>query len=636
MWLKWIMGISGAALGAGWLWGTVGGFDLAWIPVLLCGSVIARSAMVEVWRERRVNSDVLVTIAIVAAVAIGEVFAAGEVALIMVLGMWLEQRTTAKAASALEEMVSLIPETARRKEGQEWREVPLSALQIGDVVLVKPGEVIPVDGLIVQGSAAVNQASLTGESVPVDKQAGDEVFVGTINTNGSLEIQASRVGEETTFAKVTRLMAEALEQKAPVQRLLDRWAAWIVPISLASAAVVYFWTGDVTRAVTILLVFCPCALVLATPTAVMAAIGKAAKLGILIKSGSALERLGQADAVLFDKTGTLTRGKLRVTGVYPLGESSEEEILLWAAALEKFSEHPIAAAVVQAAERRSLPPMEVDRFESLVGRGIRGYYQGQRILVGNEKIMEDHGISLSTSEQEAWRQVVSTGNTALMVARGDRLLGWMTVADTPRPEARETVRALRLQGIGELAMVTGDHRAVAHRLAEQVGITRVYAEQFPDEKVQRVSEYQTAGRKVAMVGDGINDAPALARAHVGIAMGAEGTQIASQAADVVILNDDLTKVKEALFLGRRALAIIRENVLYSSLINAAAVLLAMAGVLGPVAGALIHNATSVLVVMNAARLLGNQTPSAKNNPPAGRVLPCNGCTCAGGNCQLSL
>ncbi|MED4784019.1 cation-translocating P-type ATPase [Brevibacillus choshinensis] len=626
--------VSGAGLLVSWLYGEIGGLDPSWIAVFFCGVPIAWTALKELFLEKTINSDVLVTIAIVAAVSIGEIFAAGEVALIMMLGMWLENRTVARAASALEEMVQMAPQTARVKRQEEWVEVALAEVVRGDLILVKPGEKVPVDGKVENGQAAVNQAALTGESLPVEKRAGDEVFMGTINTNGSIEVVAQRVGEETTFAKVTRLVAEAMERKAPVQRLLDKWAAWIVPSSLTLAVLMYLFTGDLVRAVTILIVFCPCALVLATPTAIMAGIGSAAKHGILIKSGVALEQIGLVNALLFDKTGTLTEGKLQVTGVARLHNQKQEDVLRLAAALERHSEHPLAQAIVTAGEQQRLELPVVESFLVHPGNGVSGRVEGREVLVGNRRFFADMGISTDElrplqEEQE------KAGQTAVFVASEGRLIGMVSLADRVRMESRDTVGRLRLYGVGEIAMLTGDNKGAAGQIARQAGVTTVFAEQFPEAKYQRVEEYRDRGLVVGMVGDGINDAPALTSAHVGIAMGAGGTQIAAEAADIVIMTDDISKVADAVKLGRKALHVIRQNLIVSSAINAGAIILAMAGILGPVGGAFVHNATSVLVVLNSARLihyLSRKDKTKRMTPPT--ISSCGSCTCTKGFCDL--
>lgn len=625
--------LSGAGLLVSWLYGDVWGLDLAWLAVVLCGLPIAWAAGKELMEERSINSDVLVTIAIIAAVSIGEIFAAGEVALIMMIGMWLENRTVAKAASALEEMVQMAPQTAHVKRGNGWLEVALDEVVKGDVVQVKPGEKIPVDGIVRQGQAAVNQAALTGESLPVEKRPGDEVFMGTLNTNGVMEIEAERIGDETTFAKVTRLVAEAMERKAPVQRLLDRWAAWIVPSSLALAVLMYLFTGDLVRAVTILIVFCPCALVLATPTAIMAGIGSAAKHGILIKSGVALEQIGLVNALLFDKTGTLTEGKLQVTGVARLYNEEADDVLRLAAALEKHSEHPVAQAILKASEERRIEVPQVDAFLVHPGNGVSGKIDGREVLVGNARFFAEMGVD-TTELTQLREEQEQAGHTAVLVARDRRLVGLVSLADRVRVESRDTIGRLRLHGVGEIAMLTGDNRGAASQIARQAGVTTVYAEQFPEAKYQRVEEYRQKGLVVGMVGDGINDAPALTAAHVGIAMGEGGTQIASEAADIVIMHDDVSKVADVVQLGQKTLRVIRENLMISSLINAAAVILAMVGTLGPVGGAFVHNATSVLVVLNSARLIHYLSSKNKHKHMTPPAPSCSSCSCQG-DCQLT-
>lgn len=633
MWQKGAMVVSAVGLLISWVYGEVGGLDLSWLAVLLCGIPIAWAAGKELMLERTITSDVLVTIAIVAAVSIGETFAAGEVALIMMVGMWLEQRTVAKAASALEEMVQMAPQTATVKRGDDWKEIPLEEVVRGDQILVKPGEKVPVDGLVKSGLAALDQAALTGESLPVEKRAGDEVFMGTLNTNGVIEIEAVRIGEETTFAKVTRLVAEAMERKAPVQRLLDRWAAWIVPSSLVLAILMFLFTGDLVRAVTILIVFCPCALVLATPTAIMAGIGSAARHGILIKSGVALEQVGLVNALLFDKTGTLTEGKLQVTGVARFRHQEADEVLRLAAALEQYSEHPVAQAIVRAGEERGIVLPPVDAFLVHPGSGVSGTIEGREVLVGNRRFFRDRGVATDEWEQMRKEQE-QAGRTAVFVACDRKLVGMVALADRVRGESRETIGQLRLHGVAEIAMLTGDNHGAAGQIARQAGVTTVYAEQFPEAKYRRVEEYRERGLVVGMVGDGINDAPALTSAHVGIAMGAGGTQIASEAADIVIMNDDLSKVADVVRLGKKTLRVIRENLVVSSAINLAAVVLAMLGTLGPVGGAFVHNATSVLVVLNSARLIHYLSRISKDKRMTPPSISCSSCTCKG-ECELT-
>lgn len=627
------MALSAIGLLSSWLYGEVWGIDLAWIAVLLCGVPIAWAASKELFMERKINSDVLVTIAIVAAVGIGEIFAAGEVALIMMIGMWLENRTVAKAASALEEMVQMVPQTAMVKRERGWVEIALEKVVKGDVVQVKPGEKVPVDGVVHHGQAAVDQAALTGESLPVEKRQGDEVFMGTLNTNGVIEIVAERVGDETTFAKVTRLVAEAMERKAPVQRLLDRWAAWIVPSSLILAILMFMITGDLVRAVTILIVFCPCALVLATPTAIMAGIGSAAKHGILIKSGVAMEQIGLVNALLFDKTGTLTEGKLQVTGVARLLNQQAEDVLRLAAALEQHSEHPVAHAIVKAGEDRGIKLPQVDSFLVHPGNGVSGQIDGHEVMVGNRRFFTDKGIETAELTQMREEQE-RAGHTAVFVARDRKLVGMISLADRVRLESRDTIGRLRLNGVGEIAMLTGDNRGAASQIARQAGVTTVYAEQFPEAKYQRVEEHRQKGHIVGMVGDGINDAPALTAAHVGIAMGAGGTQIAAEAADIVIMNDDVSKVADVVQLGQKTLRVIRENLIVSSVINAIAVILAMAGILGPVGGAFVHNATSVLVVLNSARLIHFLSSKKREKGMTPPSMTCTTCSCQG-DCNLT-
>ncbi|MDI3281199.1 MAG: cation-translocating P-type ATPase [Bacillota bacterium] len=582
-----------------WTW------DPAWVAILCTGLPIVHGAAESVVRRRDITAGVLVSIALLAAVAIGEYFAAGEVAFIMALGELLERRTVARAGAALAKLASLLPATARvRREGKEV-EIPASQVAVGDLVLVRPGERIPVDEVVESGRSTVDQAALTGEALPVEKGPQDEVLGGTTNLLGALEVRATRVGVESTLSRVIALVARAQAEKAPVVRVADRWARLLVPASIAMAVLVGLVTGEAVRAVTILIVFCPCALVLATPTAIAAGIGRAAERGILVKGGGpACEQLGRVDAVVLDKTGTLTEGKPAVVAATGFGhpELAPAEVLRLAAAVEQYSEHPLGRALVEAALTGALPP--VADFQAVPGRGARGLVEGVPVLVGREELLAEEGVPIPAEAAEWLAAERAKGHTALLVARGSRVLGGIALRDALRPEAREAIQSLRQAGVRSLKILTGDHLSSARSVARELGIADLEAEQLPAEKWEAVARLQAQGRVVAMVGDGINDAPALAAADVGIALAARGTDIAVEAAAVVLLSNDLRKVAEAIQLGREVRRVISQNLWAAALINAAAVALASTGLMGPTLGALWHNAGSLLVVANAARLLG--------------------------------
>lgn len=600
--------ISGIALLWSWTgwWRTWLPVDPAWVAIVLSGFPILKLGFMGVFVFRDLKAGVLVSIALIAAVAIGEYFAAGEVAFIMMIGELLEVHTVRRARQAVVKLVSLVPQTARVRRNGSEEEIPVVKVVPGDLVLVKPGERIPVDGRVTSGQSAVDQSAITGESMPVDKRPGDEVFIGTLNQLGALEIEATRVGQDTTLAQVVKLVAEAENKKAPVQRLADKWANWLVPASLLSAVVVYLWTGDIVRAVTILVVFCPCALVLATPTAIVAGIGRAARTGILIKSGAALEAAGRVDAVLFDKTGTLTYGRPRVVGVLTLS-GREEDVLLPAGIAEKFSEHPVARAILAETSQRGLSLPDPDHFEVLLGHGVSATSGGKRLLVGNARLFAEKEIEIPEAVRSWLAASEDRGETALVVAEDNQVRGAIGVADALKEGAAEVVRALGSLGLPELAMVTGDNARTAAAVAQAAGIKVVFAEQLPGHKSDSVSKLKDKGRRVAMVGDGINDAPALAAADVGIAMGVTGTDVAVEAADIALMSDDLSKVPKIFALGRQVLRTINQNIIASAIINIGAIILAAYGIIGPVAGALVHNAGSVAVVANSARLIRTGT-----------------------------
>lgn len=573
---------------------------------MLSGFPILKLGFMGVFVFRDLKAGVLVSIALIAAVAIGEYFAAGEVAFIMMIGELLEVHTVRRARQAVTKLVSLVPRTARVRRNGGEEEIPVVRVQPGDLVLVKPGERIPVDGRVTSGLSAVDQSAITGESMPVDKRPGDEAFIGTLNQLGALEIEATRVGEDTTLARVVKLVAEAEKKKAPVQRLADKWANWLVPASLITAIIVYLWTKDIVRAVTILVVFCPCALVLATPTAIVAGIGRAAKNGILIKSGAALEAAGRVDAILFDKTGTLTYGRPRVVGLLALS-GREEEVLLTAGVAEKFSEHPVARAILAEVNQRGLTLPDPDGFEVLLGHGVSATSGGKNLLVGNARLFVEKGIEIPGAVQAWLTAAEDRGETALVVAEDEQVRGAIGVADALKEGAAESIKALGRIGLPELAMATGDNARTAAAVAEAAGIKVVFAEQLPGQKSESVKALKEKGRRVAMVGDGINDAPALATADVGIAMGVTGTDVAVEAADIALMSDDLAKVPQLFALGRHVLRVINQNIIASAIINVGAIILAAFGIIGPVAGALVHNAGSVAVVANSARLIRNKS-----------------------------
>jgi len=578
--------------------------DLAWIAILLCGIPIIKEAIVGLVTEFDVKADVLVSIALVASVIIGEIFAAGEVAFIMALGAYLEERTVAKARAGIEKLVHLTPTTARVIRNGEETIVSAEQVQVGDVLRVLAGETIAVDGIIVDGQTSVNQAVMTGESLPVDKSAGDEVSSGTVNQFGTFDMKATKVGEDSSLQRMIRLVQSADAGKAKIVGIADRWATWIVIIALTSAAATWLITGEIIRAVTILVVFCPCALVLATPTAIMAGIGNATKYGILIREGDALERLSEVKRIAFDKTGTLTYGKPDVAAVESFNPSlSGEELLSLTASAELRSEHPLGKAIVthyKAASSALLP--EPNNFQMIAGRGVSALVSGHAILAGNAEMMRDNAILLSQTIIDKADAYKNDGCTIIFVSVDGQSTGFVALSDTLRLDAVDMIKRIEKIGVKSV-LLTGDNHHAASHMAKIAGIHDVHTDCLPENKLAVIEEYQSHGDLVCMVGDGVNDAPALKKAHVGIAMGGIGSDIAVDAADIALVGDDIKGIPHLLALSKRTMNTIKRNMALSMLLNFIAILLAMTGLIGPVVGALVHNVGSVVVIINSSLLL---------------------------------
>lgn len=595
---------AGLSLGASFF--HLGGlpFDAAWIAIVLCGIPILKEAGIGLFTRFDIRTDVLVSLALIASVLTDEIFAAGEVAFIMRIGSFLEETTVARARAGIEKLVRLTPRTARRLTGGREETVPAEQIRAGDLLRVLPGETIPVDGVIVRGETSVDQSVVTGESLPADKQQGDEVFSGTVNRFGAFEMRALREDADSSIQRIVRLVQSADAGKARIVGLADRWATWIVVIALVSAGGVWWFTGEIIRAVTILVVFCPCALVLATPTAIMAAIGNATRRGILIRQGDALERLAAVRCVVFDKTGTLTCGTPRVAALRNFHESlSDDELFRLAAAAELRSEHPLGKAVVEGF-RQKHPDAVIpspDEFEMVPGRGVAARAEGRRLLAGNEKLLREGGVELSGFEAEA-ALAAAEGATVIRLAVDGRFCGLIVLADLIRESAPGCVAALRTLRLRPV-LLTGDNRDAARHIAGQAGIGEVHAGCLPEDKLGWIACRLQDGEPVCMVGDGVNDAPALKTAHVGIAMGGIGSDIAVDAADIVLVNDDIRQLPFLLQLAKRTMNTIRWNLALSMALNFASIVLAGLGVLNPVTGALVHNAGSVLVIVNSALLL---------------------------------
>lgn len=582
----------------GVLWGEY----LAWVCVVICGLPLLYLAVWRIIHNKgisKISSALLISMAMIAALAIGDLFAAGEVAFIMEIGALLEDMTTNRAKKGLKNLIDLAPETGRVMRDGKEEIVAVQEIRKNDIVRILPGETIPVDGTILIGETSVDQSVMTGESLPVDKTVGDTVFSGTINRFGSIDIEATKVGEDSSLQKLIRMVADAEKNQAPTQRIADKWASWLVPVALLIAIAAYIFTGDIVRAVTVMVVFCPCALVLATPTAIMAAIGQATKHGVIIKSGEALEKMGKVDTIAFDKTGTLTYGKLAVSDVIPIGEIDEKELFAIAASAESRSEHPLGKAIAEKAKQDGLSINDVSDFKMAAGKGVAAKVNGVPYYFGNEKYLLETGVDTGNAAT-VLNKLRSEGKASVIVSDRDRVLGVIALSDVLRPEAKEMVARLSDMGT-KFVLLTGDHRTAAEYFAAQVGITEIRADLLPEEKVENISLLKQTGR-VCMIGDGVNDAPALKTADVGVAMGAMGSDIAVDAADVALMTDDISRLPYLKWLSNTTVKTIKVAITLSMCINFIAVTLSVLGVLNPTTGALVHNAGSCFVVLLAALL----------------------------------
>ena len=572
-------------------------YDPAWLTVFICGLPLLWLAVMRLVRQRWISSAMLITIAMLACIYIGELFAAGEVAFIMALAALLEDYAVARSKRGIAGLISLAPDEARLADS--GRMVPARDIREGDVVRVLPGEKITVDGIVTAGQTSIDQSIITGESLPVDKQAGDTVYCGTMNCYGSVDIRATKAGTDTSLQKMIRMVSEAEQKKAPTQRIVDKWAEWLVPIALLIAIAAWVVTGELVRGVTVLVVFCPCALVLATPVSVIAGIGQATKFGVLVKSGEALEKMGKVDVITFDKTGTITKGKLTVSDTISFSSRyAESDILRLAASAESRSEHPLGKAIVKAYGGDLLP---VTDFRMTAGKGVRAGIDRMNVLCGKADFLTDNGVEITSDVTNSLKKLSEEGKAGVLVAADGQCIGLIALSDVVRPEAAGVMNELRQAGV-ETVMLTGDNREAADYMARRVGISSVRAGLLPADKVQAIADIQQQGHGVCMIGDGVNDAPALKTANVSVAMGAVGSDIAIESADIALMADDISRLPYLKRLSRAVIRSIKFNISLSMAINFVAVTLSVLGLMGPVVGALVHNVGSVLVVLNAALL----------------------------------
>lgn len=579
--------------------------DPAWVTVIISGIPLI---YLSIWRIiynpgiSKISSALLISVAMIAAILIGDLFAAGEVAFIMAIGAILEDKTTERAKKGLKNLIELAPQQGRLIENGKEKIIPTESIKQHDILRILPGETIPVDGTIINGNTSIDQSIMTGESLPVDKEIGDSVFCGTINRFGAIDIEATKVGENSSLQKLIRMVKDAENKQAPIQRIADKCASWLVPVALLIAVIAYFATNNIVRAVTVLVVFCPCALVLATPTAIMAAIGQATKHGVIIKSGEALEKMGKVDTIAFDKTGTLTLGTLEVSDIFSFTEKiNKNDLLILTASAEARSEHPLGKAIVSYAKEKNIIFEEASDFIMEAGKGIYAQVLQKSLFCGSEKYLTEKKIDIPPQIKNMLETLRTQGKASILIAIDEICTGIIALSDVLRPTAKDMVSRFKKMNTDTI-LLTGDNRQTADYFAGQVGITLVRAELLPEEKVESIKNMQENGKNVCMIGDGVNDAPALKTASVGVAMGSMGSDIAIDAADIALMSDDISKIPYLKRLSNATVNTIKLSITLSLCINLVAIILSLLGLLTPTTGALVHNAGSCFVVLIAALL----------------------------------
>ena len=573
--------------------------DFAWATIFISGIPIFYWGFKLFLFKRKMTASLLISIAMIAAILTNEVFAAAEVAFIMALGGILEDLTIDKAKQGITKLLNLAPKRARLIMGGKEEVIDAKYVKKDDVVRVFAGEDIPSDGVIISGETSINQAVMTGESTPVDKVVGDSVYSGTINCFGVIDIKVTSDYKDSSIQKLINLVKEAENNKAPTQRIVDKWASILIPMAILFAIIVYFVTGEISRAVTILVVFCPCSLVLSTPTSIMAAIGQATKTGIIVKTGVALETIGKCNIFAFDKTGTLTQGKLTVSDINSVSKTTPEDVLYYAASVEAKSEHPIGKAIVQYAKSKDYKLNETFDFKMYSGKGVYGILEGKKIFVGNESFMEANDINLSKEAKELISAKRQDGKIALVVAADGDIKGVVALSDTIREKSLQALEKLKDD---ETILLTGDNSLTAEYFAKQANIKNTYSNLMPKEKASVIENLQKEGKTVCMTGDGVNDAIALKVADVGISMGTFGSDIAIESSDIIITGDDLSKIPYLKKLSKLCIKTIKTNISISMIINFISLTMSAMGLLIPLTGAIVHNIASILVVSNAALL----------------------------------
>ena len=573
---------------------------------------IIKEAATCLYEEFDIKADVLVSLALIASVIIGEIFAAGEISVIMTIGALLEDLTVQKAQSGIENLVKLTPKQARIIRDNKEIMINADDIEIGDIVRVIAGETIPVDGVIIKGQSSIDESIMNGESLPVDKYVGDDVLSGTINQYSTFDIKATKTSQDSSLKRMIKLVKEADSKKAPIVSLTDRWATWIVVIALVSSIGTYLVTHQILRSVTILVVFCPCALVLATPTAIMAGIGNASKYGMLIKGGDVVERLSKIKNIAFDKTGTLTYGKLSVVEYKSFcPEYDDETFLKILASVEAYSEHPLGKAITSYYKENNEELLDIQNFTVNPGKGITANLGEKSILVGNLKLIKDVDINLNKDIINISEEFTKKGCTVIYLSIDNKLIGYVALSDILREEAKEVISYIKSQKINPV-MLTGDNKNSAQNIANIVGIDDIHPSLLPEDKMNIIKNLEDSKSPTCMIGDGVNDALALKYSSVGISMGAIGSDIAIEASDIALASDDIKNIPYLLYLSKKTMKTIKLNVTFSLALNFLAIILAMTGILNPVVGALVHNLGSVFVILNSAKLLKTRNNLALN------------------------
>lgn len=580
------------------------GLPVLWIAIGIGLYPLMKVGLRDLITERKIGTEIFVTIATTIAVIGGEYVAGAVLMTIILIAELIAELNTDRARASIKALIGSVPRVALVRSNGGERTVPISELKIGDIVLVRGGEKIPVDGTVLAGQGAVNEAPITGESVPQEKGVDASVLAGTILESGALDIRTDKLGQDTLFARIIQLVEQAEEQQAPVQKLADKVAAWLIPVVCVFLLAVYFYTHDLRKIVTLLIFTSPAELGLATPLVMIAAIARAARHGILVKGGIYLELLAKTDVMVFDKTGTLTFGQPAVVGIYPSdGSLSREELLGLAAAADRRSGHPLAKAVVARARELDILVPEPTEFEMIRGRGVKAVVEGKQVLAGNEAFLRENGIPSAPLSRE-------TTGTTIYVAVDGRAVGTLDLADQPRPGAKEAIARLKATGVKRVIMLTGDNARIAKQVGTELGVDEIQAGLLPEDKVNAIVALQKEGHSVAMIGDGVNDAPALARAQVGIAMGARGTQAAIEAADVALMTDDLSRIVFVRALARRAYRTIQENIYVGvGVVHVLGITAALLGWIGPIQAAMIHLGPDILVFLNSVKLMRVQIDS---------------------------